>query len=144
MIKKILCASLFAFVLASCGNNEADSGNDTTTGADTATTSTTDNTGTAAPTASASGISTEDADKGLELVGKSDCLTCHKVEDKLVGPSYREVAQKYPVDDSTISYLAGKIITGGAGVWGQVPMTPHPQISKEDAALMAKYVLSLK
>ena len=142
MIKKILCASLFAFVLASCGNNEADSGNDTTTGADTV--ATTDNTNTAAPTASASGISTEDADKGLELVGKSDCLTCHKVEDKLVGPSYREVAQKYPVDDSTISYLAGKIITGGAGVWGQVPMTPHPQISKEDAALMAKYVLSLK
>ncbi len=136
MIKKILCASMMAFVLASCGGNEADKGGDKTAGADTA--------GTAAPAAPASGISTADADRGLELIAQSDCLTCHKVEDRVVGPSYREVAQKYPVDDSTINYLASKIIHGGAGVWGQVPMTPHPQISQEDAATMAKYVLSLK
>lgn len=85
-----------------------------------------------------------DAEKGLELVAKSDCLTCHKVEDQSTGPAYRAIAAKYPANDATIDTLAGKIIQGGSGNWGQVPMSAHPQLSKEDARLMAKYVMSLK
>lgn len=96
----------------------------------------------AAPVADLS--SNPDYTKGLELVGKSDCLTCHKVNDKLIGPSYKDVANKYEPTEENISLLAGKIIKGGKGVWGEVPMTPHPQISEEDAKAMVKYVLLLK
>ena len=81
---------------------------------------------------------------GAKLISKSDCLTCHSTERKIVGPSYKEVAQKYEFNDKNIDYLAGKIIKGGAGVWGEVPMQPHPDISKEDAKEMARYVLSLR
>jgi cytochrome c len=82
--------------------------------------------------------------KGEQLIAKFDCLTCHKVDQKVVGPAYVEVAQKYEANDKNISYLAGKIIKGGSGVWGQVPMTPHPNVSEGDAKEMARYILSLR
>ena len=83
--------------------------------------------------------------KGLEIVAQSDCATCHKIKEKLIGPPYAEVAQKYQsAADTTIDRLADKIIKGGAGVWGQIPMTPHPAISKEDAVTAVKYILLLK
>lgn len=81
---------------------------------------------------------------GLELLPKSDCLTCHKVDEKLIGPSYRDVANKYTSDEKTITMLVDKVLKGGGGVWGPVPMTPHPALSKEDATKMIKYVLLLK
>ncbi|MBA2760480.1 MAG: c-type cytochrome [Segetibacter sp.] len=83
-------------------------------------------------------------EKGSELMAKSDCLACHKVKEKLVGPAYTAVAEKYPATEENINYLSDKIIKGGKGVWGEIPMTPHPAISKADAAAMARYVLSLK
>ncbi|MEJ7768627.1 MAG: c-type cytochrome, partial [Chitinophagaceae bacterium] len=82
--------------------------------------------------------------KGLELIAKSDCLVCHKVDEKATGPAYRDVANKYTSDDQTISLLADKVIKGGSGVWGPVAMTPHPNITKEDATQMVKYILLLK
>ena len=83
--------------------------------------------------------------KGLELVAQNDCFTCHKVRDPLVGPAYIAVSERYgEATDKVVDSLAGKIIKGGSGNWGQVAMTPHPQVSKEDAATMVKYVLSLK
>ena len=83
--------------------------------------------------------------KGLTLVAKSDCLTCHKVDEPLTGPTYRDVANKYAgMPDTIVSHLAGKIIKGGNGVWGEVYMTPHPQVSKEDAEAMVRYILLLK
>jgi cytochrome c len=86
-----------------------------------------------------------DYQKGLELVSKSKCLTCHKVDEKLTGPPYREVANKYAgMPDTIIKYLAGKIISGGNGVWGEIFMTPHPDISQADAEAMVKYILLLK
>ena len=85
-----------------------------------------------------------DYQKGLELIAKSDCLTCHKVEEKAIGPAYRDVANKYTNDDQTVKMLAGKVIKGGAGVWGQIPMTPHPTLAPEDAEQMVKYILLLK
>ncbi|KYP16079.1 c-type cytochrome [Flavihumibacter sp. CACIAM 22H1] len=85
-----------------------------------------------------------DEEKGIELIAGSDCLTCHKVNEKAIGPSYQDVANKYTANDATIAELAGKIIKGGSGVWGEVPMTPHPQVSEDDAKTMVKYILSLK
>ncbi len=81
---------------------------------------------------------------GEELIKKSDCLTCHKVDVKLLGPAYQEVAAKYPATDENITLLAGKIIKGGAGNWGDIPMAPHPSINENDAKEMVKYILSLK
>lgn len=86
-----------------------------------------------------------DYQKGIELLGKNDCLTCHKVDEKLNGPSYRDVANKYASNpDTIIRYLAGKIITGGKGTWGEVYMTPHAGLSQEDAEAMVKYIMLLK
>lgn len=81
---------------------------------------------------------------GGALIKKSDCLACHNEVNKIVGPAYDAVAAKYAVNEANINYLAGKIISGGAGVWGEVPMSPHPTLAKSDAKLMVQYILSLK
>jgi len=89
--------------------------------------------------------SNPDYQNGLALIAKSDCLTCHKVDEKLIGPSYRDVANKYAgTSDTIVTHLAGKIISGGSGVWGEVLMTPHAAITKEDAETMVKYIMLLK
>lgn len=81
--------------------------------------------------------------QGESLVKASDCKTCHHQINKLIGPAHTEVAKKYEFTQANVAYLAGKIIAGGAGVWGDVPMTAHPEISRPDAEKMARYVLSL-
>ena len=90
---------------------------------------------------------TKDSDyqAGLALISKSDCLTCHKVDEKITGPAYRDVANKYAgLSDTIITHLAGKIISGGSGVWGEIFMTPHSGISQTDSEAMVKYILLLK
>jgi cytochrome c len=82
--------------------------------------------------------------KAVEMIAGSDCLTCHKINEKLTGPSYKDVAAKYEPTDANIEMLSKKIIEGGSGVWGPVAMTPHPTVSPEDAKEMVRYVLSLK
>ena len=82
--------------------------------------------------------------KGLELIGANDCTTCHKISEKNIGPAYTDVAAKYEPTQANIDTLVSKIIKGGQGVWGTVPMTPHPALSKEDATEMVKYILALK
>ncbi len=82
--------------------------------------------------------------KGLQLIGKSDCLTCHKVDEKLIGPAYRDVANKYENTEANIKMLGEKIVKGGQGVWGTVPMAPHTAISQADAEDMVKYIMLLK
>lgn len=84
-----------------------------------------------------------DIEKGKALIGKSDCLACHKIEEKLVGPAYKEVAKKYKPTKANIDLLAGKIVKGGTGVWGQIPMSPHPTVPVADAKKMVVYILSL-
>lgn len=85
-----------------------------------------------------------DYTKGLELIGKSDCLTCHKIEETSTGPAYRDIANKYPNDDKTIDMLSQKIIKGGGGVWGQVAMAAHPTLTPEEAKQLARYVMLFK
>lgn len=82
--------------------------------------------------------------KGLEKVKGSDCTSCHMVERKIVGPSYADVAAKYESTEENITMLAQKVIAGGVGVWGEVPMPAHPGLTEEDAKDMVRYVLLLK
>lgn len=88
--------------------------------------------------------SNPDYQKGLEIASKSDCFTCHKIDEKNIGPAWRDVANKYAGSDTAIAYLSKKIIDGGAGVWGEVPMAAHPTFTQADAEAVAKYVLLLK
>jgi cytochrome c len=66
------------------------------------------------------------------------------VERKIVGPSYADVAAKYESTEENITMLAQKVIAGGVGVWGEVPMPAHPGLSEDDAKDMVRYVLLLK
>ena len=132
MKKAFVIVAGLAF-LVPCGNNASKDTKETTETQAEPTAPTT-----AAPAAD------PDVEKGLALVGKSDCFTCHKVVDKSTGPAYEEVAAKYPDNQAVIDSLAHKVIKGGSGNWGTVPMTPHPTISEADAKAMVKYVLSLK
>ncbi len=79
---------------------------------------------------------------GDQIIQTLDCSGCHAVNEKMIGPSYQQIADKYSEKDTEL--LASKIIEGGSGVWGGVPMSPHPQVSKEDAKKMVQYILSLK
>jgi cytochrome c len=81
--------------------------------------------------------------QGGALVDASDCMTCHHATNKIIGPAHAEVAKKYEFTRANVTYLAGKIISGGSGVWGEIPMTPHVDLSQADAEKMAMYVLSL-
>lgn len=88
-----------------------------------------------------------DYQKGLALVSKPamNCLTCHKVDEVLTCPPYRDIANKYAdYPDTIVSHLAKRVISGGTGVWGQIWMTPHTDLSQEDAEAMVKYILLLK
>lgn len=87
---------------------------------------------------------TVDTKKGETLISKSDCFACHKVNEKLLGPSYKDVANKYANSKANIDYLVKKIKAGGSGVWGAIPMSPHPALSDDDAEAMVQYILSLK
>ena len=82
--------------------------------------------------------------KGLEKIKASDCQSCHMVERKIVGPSYADVAAKYESTEENVAMLAQKVINGGVGNWGEVPMPAHPGLSEEDAKDMVRYVLLLK
>jgi len=86
----------------------------------------------------------QEIEDGKLLVSKSDCLGCHQTENKMVGPSYLDIAKMYPQTDASITALSKKIIAGGSGKWGQIPMSPHPGITVPDAKKMVMYILSLK
>jgi cytochrome c len=96
----------------------------------------------AAPAAAPLSGADAEITEGKSLVEGTDCLSCHKIDSKLVGPAYQEVAAKYKEAD--VDMLAQKIIDGGRGNWGEIPMTPHAGLSKDNAKLMVKYILSLK
>ena len=126
MKKTLLFLSGLTLFLAACGGSS-----------DTATSSTT-TTSTPAPEAKPA------MNAGELLIVKSDCVGCHHKENKLIGPAYQEIAAKYPATDENITLLATKIMKGGKGVWGAVPMTPHTKITEDEAKSMVTYILSLK
>ena len=83
------------------------------------------------------------ASRGETLIGESDCKSCHKANGKSVGPSYLEVARRYEDDKNALTYLSGKIINGGGGVWGENVMAAHPDLDEKDAREMVRYIMSL-
>ncbi len=82
--------------------------------------------------------------EGKSLIEGTDCMTCHKTDSKLIGPSYLDIAAKYDNSPENLELLAGKIIDGGSGVWGSVPMSAHPGMSRDNAKKMVEYILSLR
>jgi len=130
-LKKYFVTAAILAIIAACNSNETKTG-----AADSS------SNGAAAPATDLS--SNPDYEKGLALIASNDCLTCHKIDEKLTGPAYRDVANKYENTDANIKMLAGKILKGGSGVWGDVAMTPHPGLAEEDAEQMVKYILLLK
>ncbi|MFY1046607.1 c-type cytochrome [Chryseobacterium sp. GP-SGM7] len=121
-MKKILVTGLVSLLAISCSKKE------------TTQPQSTDSSDVATPVVSKA--------SGQTMIETSDCLACHSIDERMIGPSYKEIAEKYSQKD--IEQLASKIIEGGSGVWGDVPMAPHSQFSKEDAKKMVEYILSQK
>ncbi len=84
--------------------------------------------------------------EGLALVVKPEnlCLTCHKIDEKVTGPAYRDVANKYENTPANVKMLTEKVLKGGSGVWGEIAMVPAPNLKPEDAEKMVKYILLLR
>lgn len=80
----------------------------------------------------------------LALATARNCMTCHMVERKVLGPSFKDVAAKYKDTKGAVELLADKIVKGGAGVWGPVAMPANPQVSEADARKLASWVLSVR
>ena len=147
-MKKLFIICGLSLVIAACGGNKSGNGSTTDSTADANKTAVATSSDAAQDTA-ASHDGTEKAGgtpsaAGAQLIAKSDCQTCHKEQEKLVGPAFIEVANKYSSSPAEIDTLANKIIKGGSGHWGTVPMAPHATISMDDARTMVKYILSLK
>jgi len=77
------------------------------------------------------------------MINEGDCRSCHSMNRESIGPTYREIAERYKNDKETINYLSNKIINGGKGAWGEVTMSAHPDMNPTDAKKIAKYILSL-
>ena len=121
-MKKLLVTGMVSFLAISCSKKESSEVQTTDSGD--------------VPTPIVKNVS------GQTLIEMSDCMACHNADEKMIGPSYKEIAAKYSEKDLEI--LASKIIEGGSGNWGSVPMQPHPQISKDDAKKMVEYILKQK
>ncbi len=79
-----------------------------------------------------------------DLAKKKNCMACHAIDKKLVGPAYKEVAAKYAGQKDAVDKLAQKVIKGGSGVWGQVPMPANAQVNEAEAKQLVQWVLSVK
>ena len=82
--------------------------------------------------------------RGRYWMEKSDCLTCHELDTKTVGPSFREIAQRYSDEKTTVQYLIRKIKEGGSGVWSTTPMNAHPNLAEREIEVMLDYIFSLR
>lgn len=89
-------------------------------------------------------IPIEITEKGQVLISYSDCYICHKTDQKSVGPSFEDIAKRYPANKDYIEMLARKIIMGGNGIWGSPIMDAHPKLPLEDAKMMVSYIMTLK
>jgi cytochrome c len=88
-------------------------------------------------------VATASADDALALATKSGCMACHHVDNKVVGPAYKEVAAKYKGQDGAVDMLSAKVKAGGAGVWGPVPMPPNVNVSEADIKTIVAWIMSL-
>lgn len=78
-----------------------------------------------------------------DLAKKANCIACHTINKKVVGPAWVDVATKYKTDKAAVATLTSKIISGGKGVWGPVPMPANPKLAESDAKELASFIMSL-
>ena len=78
------------------------------------------------------------------LATAKNCMACHAVDKKLVGPAYKDVAAKYAGQKDAVDKLSAKVLKGGAGVWGAVPMPANPQVTDAEAKQLVQWILTLK
>lgn len=90
----------------------------------------------------ASGVYAADAEKAKALAQSKNCLACHAIDKKLVGPAYTEVSKKYKGNKDAEANLIKKVINGGGGVWGTIPMPPNP-VKEDEAKLLVDWILTL-
>lgn len=83
------------------------------------------------------------ASASQQLAQSKTCLSCHQVAKKVVGPAFQDVSKKYKGDAKAEDHIKGVIKNGSKGVWGAVPMAKQPQVNEEEAAALAKWILSL-
>lgn len=92
---------------------------------------------------SAGGAAAADAAKAVALLKQHNCIQCHGIDKKIIGPAYKEVAKKYKGQKDARALLAKRVKAGSKGVWGPVPMPPNAAVSDADIKLLVEYVLSL-
>jgi cytochrome c len=143
-MKKVFALLMITAALSACGGSQKQGGTDSTSNANQTAKESESSVDTNANKTGTENTGTSNA-PGAKLIAGSDCGTCHKVDQKVIGPSFNDVAAKYAgATDATVDTLANKIIKGGSGNWGTVPMTPHPALTPADAQTIVKYILSLK
>ncbi len=79
-----------------------------------------------------------------ELAQKKNCMACHAIDQKVIGPAYKDVAAKYAGQPDAVAKLTTKVMKGGAGVWGAVPMPANPQVNEAEAKQLVQWILTLK
>lgn len=124
-MKRVIFLFSIYFTLASCGGGSGSSS---------------EKEGASADSSATTSVSTA----GGDLIAKSGCFTCHKEQEKLIGPAYADVAAKYSATDENINNLAKTVVKGSVGKWGEIPMPANVNVSEEDAKEMVRYILSLK
>ncbi|WP_428330820.1 c-type cytochrome [Mucilaginibacter sp.] len=142
-MKKIFIVLAICAVITACGGSSKPGDGDSTTAAN----QTAKSAETNADTNATKTGTEKDAGAlapGAKLMAAADCNTCHKEDVKVVGPALKDIAAKYPATDENITTLANKVIAGGKGNWGDIPMSAHPSLSVSDAKTMVTYILSLK
>ena len=82
------------------------------------------------------------ADSAADLAKAKNCLSCHAVDKKVVGPAYQDVAKKYAGQKDAAAKLAEKVQKGGSGVWGNVPMPPNPSVNADEAKKLVDWILA--
>ena len=93
----------------------------------------------------AAGILSAGAAQADEALAKSkNCLACHAIDKKLVGPAYKDIAKKYAGQKDAEAMLSEKVIKGGKGVWGQIPMPPNASVTPAESTQLVKWILSMK
>jgi len=79
-----------------------------------------------------------------DLAQKKNCMACHAVAQKVIGPAYKDVATKYAGQPDAVAKLVPKVMKGGSGVWGAVPMPANPQVNEAEAKQLVQWILTLK
>nr|WP_067057015.1 c-type cytochrome [Mucilaginibacter sp. L294] len=143
-MKKIFVILGISLVLAACGGNKPAEGDksDSASASNQSAAAQQPNADTSANKIGTDNNSGTPGNKGEALMANSDCNTCHNAQSKIIGPALVDIAKKYK--ESDIDMLADKVIKGGSGNWGTVPMTAHGDLPLADAKEMVKYILSVK